>query len=120
MSSSPTHVIRFIAEEDGRVCLGQLVDTDRDVGLDSVQGHPIKAYLIVGTIFDGRIQKDQIRTVKRLLSPVTSEQCNYIRCLGLNYVDHAHVSQYLTPICLAHKEGEGNIINDGVKRLDPL
>jgi hypothetical protein len=97
--SSPTHIIRFIAEEDHRVHLGQLVDTDRDVGLDSVQGHPIKAYMINGTIFDGQVLKDQILTVRQLLSPVAPEKCNYIRCLGLNYVDHAHVSRYLTSSC---------------------
>ncbi|KAH8809256.1 5-carboxymethyl-2-hydroxymuconate isomerase [Xylogone sp. PMI_703] len=97
MATTPTHIIRFIAEEDHRVHLGQLVDTTRDVGLDSVQGHPIKAYLINGTIFDGQVQKDQVLTVKQLLSPVAPEQCSYIRCLGLNYVDHAHEAKMDLP-----------------------
>jgi hypothetical protein len=86
----PTHIIRFVANEDNRTHIGQLVDTSRDVGLDSVDGKEIKAYKINGTIFDGEITK-QVYTVKQLLSPVSTEDCNYIRCLGLNYKDHAAV-----------------------------
>lgn len=85
-----THIIRFVANEDHRVHIGQLVDTKRDVGLDSVEGKEIKAYLINGSIFDGEIT-DKVYTVKQLLSPVSMEDCNFIRCLGLNYMDHAKV-----------------------------
>jgi hypothetical protein len=85
-----THLIRFVAVEDSRIHLGQLVDTSRDVGLDSVNGTKIEAYLINGSIFDGEVT-DQILTVKQILSPVSMEDCNYIRCLGLNYMDHAKV-----------------------------
>lgn len=50
-----THLIRFIAVEDSQEHLGQLVDTTRDIGKDSVNGVEIAAYLIDGTIFDGRV-----------------------------------------------------------------
>ena len=50
-----THLIRFIALEDGHIHLGQLVDTSRDIGLDSLNGKEISAYLIDGSIFDGRV-----------------------------------------------------------------
>ncbi|CAI7653805.1 unnamed protein product [Penicillium bialowiezense] len=83
-----THLIRFIAAEDNQVHLGQLVDTSRDVGQDSVEGVEIAAKLINGTIFDGRVT-DVVMHVKQLLAPVTQDQCSYIRCLGLNYMDHA-------------------------------
>lgn len=85
-----THIIRFVAKEDGRVHLGQLVDTSRDVGLDSVDGVEISAYLINGSIFSPEISR-HIYTVQRLLSPISMADCNFIRCLGLNYVDHAEV-----------------------------
>lgn len=88
--SKPTHIIRFISQEDNRIHLGQLVDTTRDIGLDSVAGKEIKAYLINGSIFSGEVTK-HVYTVKQLLSPVSMEDCNYIRCLGLNYKDHAAV-----------------------------
>ena len=88
--SKPTHIIRFVANEDGRIHVGQLVDTSRDVGLDSLEGKEIKAYLINGTIYAGEVT-DKVYTVKQLLSPVSVAECNYIRCLGLNYMDHAKV-----------------------------
>ncbi|OZJ04426.1 hypothetical protein BZG36_02924 [Bifiguratus adelaidae] len=83
-----THLIRFVAKEDAKVHLGQLVDTSRDVGLDSIEGTEIKAYEIEGSIFDGKVT-DKRLTVKQLLPPITREQCDYIRCVGLNYKDHA-------------------------------
>ena len=91
--SRPTHIIRFIAKEDHRVHLGQLIDPTRDVGLDSLEGRAIQAYLINGSIFNGEVRKNQILTVERLLSPVAQDQCTYVRCLGLNYIDHAKVSR---------------------------
>lgn len=89
--SKPTHIIRFVAVEDGRVHLGQLADTSRDVGLDSLEGKTITAYEINGSIFNGEVSQN-VLTVKYLLSPVSTEDCNFIRCLGLNYKDHAKVS----------------------------
>ncbi|KAJ8125107.1 hypothetical protein O1611_g8535 [Lasiodiplodia mahajangana] len=60
-----THLIRFIAKEDQQVHLGQLVDTSRDVGKDSVDGVEIKAYLVRGSIFDGKIVPGVVYTVER-------------------------------------------------------
>lgn len=51
-------MIRFVAAEDSLVHLGQLVDTSRDIGRDSVDGVEIEAYVIDGTIFDGHVTKD--------------------------------------------------------------
>ncbi|KAL2835875.1 hypothetical protein BJY01DRAFT_238550 [Aspergillus pseudoustus] len=83
-----THLVRFVAVEDNQVHLGQLIDTTRDVGRDSVDGLEIPVYVIDGTIFDGRVT-EQVLHVQSLLSPVSKEECSYIRCLGLNYTDHA-------------------------------
>ncbi|KAJ5113617.1 fumarylacetoacetate hydrolase [Penicillium angulare] len=91
-----THLIRFIAVEDSLVHLGQLVDISRDIGRDSVDGVEIAAFVIDGSIFDGRVTK-QVMHVKQLLSPVSREECNYIRCLGLNYMDHANEASMELP-----------------------
>ncbi|GKZ28494.1 hypothetical protein AbraIFM66950_008352 [Aspergillus brasiliensis] len=94
--TSWTHLIRFVAVEDNHIHLGQLVNTEQDVGKDSVNGVEIPVYLIEGTIFDGRVT-DQVMHAKQILSPVTPEQCNYIRCLGLNYLDHAKEANLALP-----------------------
>ncbi|KAL3481294.1 fumarylacetoacetate hydrolase [Aspergillus californicus] len=91
-----THLVRFVAAEDGHVHLGQLIDSSRDIGQDTVEGKNIAVYLVEGTIFDGRITS-QILHVKQLLSPVSKEECNYIRCLGLNYLEHANEANLALP-----------------------
>ncbi|KAL3429931.1 hypothetical protein BDV09DRAFT_189702 [Aspergillus tetrazonus] len=73
-----THLVQSLTIEDNQVHLGQLVDTTRDAGRDSADGLEIAVYVIDGTVFDSR-----------LLSPVSRDECSYVRCLGLNYTDHA-------------------------------
>jgi hypothetical protein len=53
MSSSWSHLVRFVAVEDSHTHLSQLVDTNRDVGKDTVNGVDILVYLIEGSILDG-------------------------------------------------------------------
>lgn len=60
-----THLIRFVAEEDSQIHVGQLVDTSRDVGLDSFEGRKIEAYLINGSMFSGEVTK-HVLTVKQV------------------------------------------------------
>ncbi|KAE8154286.1 2-keto-4-pentenoate hydratase [Aspergillus avenaceus] len=91
-----THLIRFIAAEDSQEHLGQLVDTTRDIGQDTLDGVQISAYLVNGDIFSGRVT-ETVFHVKQLLSPITKEQCSYIRCLGLNYMDHANEAKMQLP-----------------------
>ncbi|PQE12292.1 fumarylacetoacetate hydrolase protein [Rutstroemia sp. NJR-2017a BVV2] len=83
-----THAIRFIAKEDHQIHIGQLVDTSQDVGIATFEGKEVKAYEINGTLFNGKITKT-VLTVQQLLSPIDRSECNFIRCLGLNYRDHA-------------------------------
>lgn len=60
------------------------------VGLASSKGKPIKAFEIVGSAFDPAAQVTKsVLTVKTLLSPLSREQIKIVRCLGLNYNDHA-------------------------------
>lgn len=71
-----THLVRFIAAEDSQVHLGQLVDTTRDIGRDSVDGVEIAVKAIEGTIFDGRVT-NEILHVKQVsclsLKPLMQE-----------------------------------------------
>lgn len=59
-----THLVRFVAVEDGATHIGQLVDTSGDVGLHSVEGKPIKAYRINGTIYNGQVTGQQLTVQK--------------------------------------------------------
>ena len=87
---SSTHLVRFVAYEDNQIHYGQLIDTLRDIGLDSLQGLEIKAYRVDGGLLENSVTGD-ILTVSQLLSPLETSDCSYIRCIGMNYLDHAEV-----------------------------
>lgn len=61
------------------------------VGLAAFEQKPIKAYEIIGSALDpaASVAKDRILTVSKLLSPLSNEEVKVVRCLGLNYSDHA-------------------------------
>jgi len=89
MAPNWTHLIRFIAEEDKQIHLGQIdVSTYPDVGIAAFEGKPIHAKLISGSIYDG-VVTEKVMKVAQLLSPISIEQASVVRCLGLNYRDHA-------------------------------
>lgn len=62
--SSWTHLIRFQPVGDRTVCLGQLVDTSRDIGQDSLDGIPIFAFKIEGSLYDARITNEKLQVEK--------------------------------------------------------
>lgn len=89
MSSNWTHLIRFIAQEDGQIHLGQVdPKTYPDLGISTFEKKKIEAKLIIGTVFDGSVT-DRTMTVSQLLAPLSMDEVSIIRCLGLNYRDHA-------------------------------
>ncbi|KAH7129692.1 hypothetical protein B0J13DRAFT_452548 [Dactylonectria estremocensis] len=92
-----THVIRFIAKEDGRIHLGQ-IDSKKfpDVGLAVLEGKEVEANCISGSVFDG-VVTDRKLHVAHLLSPLSIEQTPLVRCLGLNYRDHAKEANMAIP-----------------------
>ncbi len=60
------------------------------MGLAAHEGKIIKAYEIIGSALDPSAQVSKnILTVKQLLTPLAAEEVKVVRCLGLNYSDHA-------------------------------
>ncbi|KAI9730595.1 MAG: hypothetical protein M1834_005838 [Cirrosporium novae-zelandiae] len=97
MSPKWTHLIRFIAEEDGLIHLGEIDPTVYpDVGLAMLEGQKVTAKEIKGTAFDG-VFTDKILQVKQLLCPLSYDEVPIIRCLGLNYHDHAKEAKMPIP-----------------------
>ncbi|EGN92049.1 hypothetical protein SERLA73DRAFT_191696 [Serpula lacrymans var. lacrymans S7.3] len=85
-----TRLIRFVAVETGMVHIGQPVNGNLDIGLAFHFKETIKAYEILGSYLDPAAQlSNNILTVKELLAPLSREEMKTVRCLGLNYSDHA-------------------------------
>lgn len=61
-----THLVRFIAEEDGQTHLGQINPQEHpDVGQSALKGTKISAKLVTGSVFDGRVTEKTL-TVSRV------------------------------------------------------
>ncbi|GME23974.1 putative fumarylacetoacetate hydrolase domain-containing protein 2a [Neofusicoccum parvum] len=89
MAPQWTHLIRFIAKEDGQIHLGQIDSAQfPDVGLAHFEGKDVSAKEVTGGLYDGAVT-DRVLHVDKLLSPVSLDQVPLVRCLGLNYKDHA-------------------------------
>ncbi|CCL98258.1 uncharacterized protein FIBRA_00252 [Fibroporia radiculosa] len=86
-----TRLIRFVAAETNQIHLGEPVDSGLDVGLAFSQRKPVKAYEILGSAIDPAAQVTKnVLTVKELLAPLARHEVGgVVRCLGLNYADHA-------------------------------
>jgi len=90
MSANWTRLIRFVAAETSRIHIGQPIDPNVDVGLAVWGRQTIKAYEITGSAFDSNARvTDTVLTVKHLMEPLSREQVKLVRCLGLNYKEHA-------------------------------
>ncbi|KGO39706.1 Fumarylacetoacetase, C-terminal-like protein [Penicillium expansum] len=89
MSPNWSNLVRFISEEDGQIHLGE-VDTNKylDIGLAVLNEERIAVKLVKGSIFDGVVTETVVH-VARLLAPIGVEEVPIIRCMGLNYRDHA-------------------------------
>lgn len=113
MAPNWTRLIRFIAEEDGQVHLGE-VDAKKDVGLALLNKEEVTAKLVTGSIFDGTVTDKQLQVAQvslhsisghvafinqrvQLLSPIEMENVPIIRCMGLNYRDHAREANMPIP-----------------------
>ncbi|KAH9939363.1 fumarylacetoacetate hydrolase [Epithele typhae] len=93
-----TRLIRFVAAETAQVHIGEPVDAKLDVGLALHQKKPIKAYEITGSALDSSAQVTKnVLTVRQLLAPLSREEVGLVRCLGLNYADHAAEANLAKP-----------------------
>ncbi|QRV72375.1 fumarylacetoacetate hydrolase domain-containing protein 2 [Ceratobasidium sp. AG-Ba] len=101
MAQRWTRLIRFTAVETGgkRVHLGQPVDPKVDVGLAVLKKHSLQANEISAkSALDPQAKvTDRILTVDTLLEPIAPEEVGIVRCLGLNYRDHAAEAKMAIP-----------------------
>ncbi|KNG80909.1 fumarylacetoacetate hydrolase [Aspergillus nomiae NRRL 13137] len=97
MGPNWAHLVRFISEEDGQIHFGE-VDPSRypDVGIAILNGERVAVKLIKGSIFDGTVTDTTVH-IARLLAPIGMEEVPIIRCLGLNYRDHAREANMPIP-----------------------
>jgi len=93
-----TRLIRFVAVETKRIHIGQPVEPDLDIGLAIYSNKTVKAHEILGSALDAHAKlTDNLLTVATLLEPLSRDQVKLVRCLGLNYADHAAEAKLQKP-----------------------
>ncbi|KAJ7624716.1 hypothetical protein FB45DRAFT_924080 [Roridomyces roridus] len=92
-------LIRFIPRSSSpRPLIGQPVDINQDVGIASRNGDEIKVEVFDGSsVLDAGKPTGKIELVERLLSPLASNEVGSIRCIGLNYQQHAEEAKIDIP-----------------------
>lgn len=96
MFPSWQRLIRFAAT-DGRVLRGEPILPHEDFDLGTVtEDTKLQAKVIVGNdIYDtsGETKvSDEVVQVKQLLGPLTADDVDILRCVGLNYAKHSMFS----------------------------
>ncbi|KAK3500569.1 hypothetical protein GE21DRAFT_1285622 [Neurospora crassa] len=90
--ASFTRLVRFLAR-DGRTYYG---DALLPQGVSDIRAAK-QARLITGDIFGSYTVTDQVADIRLLLSPLAPEDVRTVRCLGLNYEQHAREANMPIP-----------------------
>lgn len=80
------------------VLIGQPVDSSVDVGSAVRKGEEVHVKVFSGSsVLEPGSPTDKVEVVDRVLSPLTQQESGTIRCIGLNYKEHAHEAGMALP-----------------------
>jgi 2-keto-4-pentenoate hydratase/2-oxohepta-3-ene-1,7-dioic acid hydratase in catechol pathway len=84
-------LVRFVPKSDqSQILVGQPVSDDIDVGLATRNGEEVAVTVFSGTsVLEAGTPTEKTEIVHHLLSPLTLNEVGSIRCIGLNYRQHA-------------------------------
>ncbi|TXT07431.1 hypothetical protein VHUM_03151 [Vanrija humicola] len=96
--SSYARLVRFIPTGSSTPVIGEPVDAAVDVGIATYEGKPVEVNVLSGSsVLSPGERTGKTATVDKLLSPLAAEEVGTIRCIGLNYVDHAKEAKLPIP-----------------------
>ncbi|KAF5572346.1 bifunctional 4-hydroxyphenylacetate degradation enzyme [Fusarium pseudoanthophilum] len=90
-SSAFKRLVRFVPKSaPSSILIGEPVQASLDVGLASREGKDVAVNVFSGrSVLSPGSRTDRTESIERLLSPLAQEEVGTIRCIGLNYVQHA-------------------------------
>lgn len=91
MSTNWSRLVRFVAAEDKKEYIGEPIDSKIDIGaaLASHETLQIRVFTSTSILSPTAQPTSTILTVQALLPPLTKSEVGTIRCIGLNYRNHA-------------------------------
>ncbi|KAI1075418.1 fumarylacetoacetate hydrolase [Whalleya microplaca] len=84
-------LIRFVAQQDGNEYIGEPIDENLDIG-DALASSEIVSVRVLSGTSALELEAEPtstVLTVQRLLPPLSRAEVGTIRCIGLNYRNHA-------------------------------
>ncbi|KAK3329740.1 Fumarylacetoacetase-like protein [Apodospora peruviana] len=87
-----SRLVRFLAK-DGRTYYGNAI---LPRGVNDISKAK-QAHIVKGDIFGRHDVTDQVADIRLLLAPLAPEDVRTVRCLGLNYAEHAKESKMAIP-----------------------
>ncbi|KAN0062268.1 hypothetical protein ACQY0O_005449 [Thecaphora frezii] len=97
-TSSYTRLIRFIPTDSADPSIGEPTQPDQDVGLAVLRGEEVEVDVFQGTsILQPGSRTPGRKKVAKLLSPLSADEVGTIRCIGLNYKNHAEELKVALP-----------------------
>ncbi|KAK1926854.1 putative mitochondrion protein [Papiliotrema laurentii] len=89
--STYTRLVRFLpSSSSGAPLIGEPVDPNVDVGLALRDGKSVEVEVLSGSsVLEPGSRTGAKVAIGRLLSPISKAEIGTIRCVGLNYVNHA-------------------------------
>ncbi|KAI5921675.1 hypothetical protein F4810DRAFT_677313 [Camillea tinctor] len=92
-------LVRFVPRSDGTsILLGQPVDGKVDVGKAVRNGEKVQVTIFSGnSVLNPGLPTGRIEIIDRVLSPLTAAEVGSIRCIGLNYANHAKEAKMQLP-----------------------
>ncbi|KAL1897844.1 hypothetical protein Sste5346_003696 [Sporothrix stenoceras] len=91
LSSQFTRLVRFVPRSSAAfIFIGQPVDASIDVGLAVRRGEEVRVEVFSGSsVLAAGSATGKFDTIDRILSPLSADEVGTIRCIGLNYKQHA-------------------------------
>lgn len=102
IQSQSSHVdsglVRFTPPSSSTVLIGQPTDYNIDVGLAIKEGKEVTVEVYGGSsVLSAGDPTGEIEKIGTLLSPLAQSETGTIRCVGLNYVQHANEAKMALP-----------------------
>ncbi|KAH9897262.1 hypothetical protein F4778DRAFT_745003 [Xylariomycetidae sp. FL2044] len=84
-------LVRFIPRSDaGSILVGEPTDSGVDVGKAVRNGQEVQVRVFSGSsVLSPGSPSDRVELIDRVLSPLAASEVGSIRCIGLNYANHA-------------------------------
>ncbi|KAK6581251.1 hypothetical protein PZA11_005942 [Diplocarpon coronariae] len=98
MLTNPLGLVRFLPRSGKGILIGEPTDKSLDVGAATLAGKDVEISVFSGSsVLSPGTSTGKTEVLERVLSPLAESEVGTIRCIGLNYVQHAREAKMDLP-----------------------